>query len=66
MAADWSALLVAVVWQSTLLAAVVAVVAWLLRRSTPTIRYWFEPAFVAIKILFRAAVDVGRAAGLVS
>jgi beta-lactamase regulating signal transducer with metallopeptidase domain len=51
LAADWSALLIAVVWQSTLLAAVVAVVAWLLRRSTPSIRYWLWQ-IVAIKILF--------------
>jgi beta-lactamase regulating signal transducer with metallopeptidase domain len=50
LAADWSTLMVAVVWQSTLLAGVVAIVAWLLRRSTPAIRYWLWQ-IVAIKML---------------
>ena len=50
LAADWLALVIAVVWQSTLLAGVVAVVAWLLRRSSPAVRYWLWQ-IVAIKIL---------------
>ena len=50
LAADWSALVIAVVWQSTVLAGAVAVVAWLLRRSSPAIRYWLWQ-IVAIKIL---------------
>ena len=50
LATDWSALMVAVLWQSTILAGIVAVLAWLLRRSSPAVRYWLWQ-IVAIKIL---------------
>ena len=50
VAVYFSSLVVAVLWQSTLLAAVVAVAAWLLRRSSPAIRYWLWQ-IVAIKLL---------------
>ncbi|MBI2823647.1 MAG: M56 family metallopeptidase [Planctomycetia bacterium] len=49
-AAGWSATLLAVVWQSTILAAAVGLVAALLRRASPTVRYWLWQ-IVAIKIL---------------
>ena len=38
------------VWQSTLLVALAALVAWLLRRSSPVVRYWLWQ-IVAIKLL---------------
>ena len=44
----------AVVWQSTLVAGVVAAVAWLLRHSSPAVRYWLWQ-IVAIKILLAPA-----------
>ena len=36
----WAGLMWAVVWQSTLLALTVAVIALLLRQSSPGVRYW--------------------------
>jgi beta-lactamase regulating signal transducer with metallopeptidase domain/Tol biopolymer transport system component len=51
---DWStsvtALAAAVLWQSMLLAGLVAGVCWLLRRSAPAIRYWCWQ-IVALKLL---------------
>lgn len=51
---DWSAsvtsLAVTILWQSTLLAALVAGVCWLLKRSTPALRYWCWQ-IVALKLL---------------
>jgi beta-lactamase regulating signal transducer with metallopeptidase domain len=51
---DWSAsvtaLAAAVLWQSTLLAGLVAVVCWLHRRSPPALRFWCWQ-IVAIKLL---------------
>jgi beta-lactamase regulating signal transducer with metallopeptidase domain/Tol biopolymer transport system component len=51
---EWSesvaSLALAVVWQSTLLAGLVAGVCWLLRRSTPALRYWCWQ-IVALKLL---------------
>jgi len=47
---EWAALVVALVWQSTLVAALVAFVAYLLRRSSPAARYWLWQ-IVAIKLL---------------
>ncbi|HEX7446783.1 MAG TPA: M56 family metallopeptidase [Pirellulales bacterium] len=51
---DWSAsvtsLAVAIVFQSTLFAGIVAGVCWLLRRSAPALRYWCWQ-IVAIKLL---------------
>jgi BlaR1 peptidase M56 len=51
---SWSAtatdLVLAVLWQSVLLAGVVAGVCWLLRQSSPSIRYWLWQ-IVAIKLL---------------
>ncbi|HEV3022308.1 MAG TPA: M56 family metallopeptidase, partial [Pirellulales bacterium] len=51
---DWSAsvtsLALAIVWQSTLLAGLVAGVCWLLRRSAPAMRYWCWQ-IVALKLL---------------
>lgn len=48
--ASWSQFMLAVLWQSTLLAAAVAVIAWLARRASPTVRYWLWQ-IVAIKLL---------------
>ncbi|HEY7330588.1 MAG TPA: M56 family metallopeptidase [Gemmataceae bacterium] len=51
---DWSTsaitLAVAIVWQSALLASIVAGVCWLLRRSAPALRYWCWQ-IVALKLL---------------
>lgn len=51
---DWStsvtALAVAILWQSALLAGLVAGVCWLLRRSSPALRYWCWQ-IVALKLL---------------
>jgi len=51
---DWSAsvtaLAVAILWQSALSAGLVAGVCWLLRRSTPVLRYWCWQV-VALKLL---------------
>ena len=51
---DWSAsvtaLAVAILWQSALLAGLVAGVCWLLRRSAPALRYWCWQ-IVALKLL---------------
>ena len=46
----WLAAMGAFVWQSTLLVALAALVAWLLRRSSPVVRYWLWQ-IVAIKLL---------------
>jgi beta-lactamase regulating signal transducer with metallopeptidase domain len=48
--ASWAALVWAVVWQSTLLAAGVALIAYLLRQSSPAVRYWLWQ-IVMIKLL---------------
>lgn len=47
---SWATLVVALVWQSTLLALVVAGICWTLRRASPAIRYWLWQ-IVAIKLL---------------
>ena len=51
---DWclsvTGLAAAILWQSTLLAGLVAVVCWLLRRSAPALRYWCWQ-IVAFKLL---------------
>ncbi|MBL9121988.1 MAG: M48 family metalloprotease, partial [Planctomycetaceae bacterium] len=47
---SWATLVVALVWQSTLLALVVAGVCWTLRRASPAIRYWLWQ-IVALKLL---------------
>ena len=46
----WTALMFAIVWQSTLLAAAIAAVAWMLRHGSPGVRYWLWQ-IVAIKLL---------------
>ncbi len=46
----WMALVLAVLWQSTLLAAVIALVTWTQRRASPACRYWLWQ-IVAIKVL---------------
>ena len=46
----WSGLVWAILWQSTLLVAVVALVAVMLRRAAPAVRYWLWQ-IVAIKLL---------------
>jgi beta-lactamase regulating signal transducer with metallopeptidase domain len=48
--ADWTALVVAVVWQTTLLALAIGVIAYFLRSSSPAVRYWLWQ-IVAIKLL---------------
>jgi beta-lactamase regulating signal transducer with metallopeptidase domain len=51
---DWStsqtALAAAILWQSALLAGLVAVVCWLLRRRAPAVRYWCWQ-IIALKLL---------------
>ena len=49
---NWAELMSAVLWQSTLLVGVVAMIAILLRRSSPVVRYWLWQ-IVAIKLLLR-------------
>ena len=49
-AAGWTGLVWVIVWQSTLLAALVAVFARLLRKSSPAVRYWLWQ-ILAIKLL---------------
>jgi beta-lactamase regulating signal transducer with metallopeptidase domain len=50
LSAAWAGLMVAAVWQSTVLALVIAVVTWRWKRSTPGIRYWLWQ-IVAFKLL---------------
>ena len=49
-AEPWAAAMGALVWQSAILVALAAVVAWLLRRSSPVVRYWLWQ-IVAVKLL---------------
>ena len=49
-AEGWLKVMGAFLWQSTLLVAVAALVAWCLRRSSPVVRYWLWQ-IVAIKLL---------------
>ena len=49
-AETWLKVMGAVLWQSTLLVALAALVAWGLRRSSPVVRYWLWQ-IVAIKLL---------------
>ena len=46
----WLGIMGAVLWQSALLVGLAAFIAWCLRRSSPTIRYWLWQ-IVAIKLL---------------
>lgn len=46
----WADLMWAILWQSTLLIAVIAAIALLLRRSSPNVRYWLWQ-IVAVKLL---------------
>jgi beta-lactamase regulating signal transducer with metallopeptidase domain len=47
---SWFAAMLAVLWQSTALIVVVALAAWWLRRSSPSLRYWLWQ-IVAVKLL---------------
>jgi Zn-dependent protease with chaperone function len=49
-AEGWLRAMGGLVWQSALLIAIAALVAWLLRRSSPVVRYWLWQ-IVAIKLL---------------
>jgi beta-lactamase regulating signal transducer with metallopeptidase domain len=49
-AARWTAAMGDFLWQSTLLVALAALVAWLLSRASPAVRYWLWQ-IVAIKLL---------------
>ena len=49
-AAGWSTGMASILWQSTVLVILAAVVAWCLRRSSPVVRYWLWQ-IVAIKLL---------------
>ena len=49
-AEGWLKVMGAFLWQSTLLVALAALVAWCLRRSSPVVRYWLWQ-IVAIKLL---------------
>ena len=46
----WLGAMAAILWQSVVLVAVAALVAWFLRRSSPVVRYWLWQ-IVAIKLL---------------
>jgi beta-lactamase regulating signal transducer with metallopeptidase domain len=46
----WLGIMGAVLWQSALLVGLATVIAWYLRRSSPTVRYWLWQ-IVAIKLL---------------
>jgi len=48
--AEWATLVVALVWQSTLVALLVAAAAYAIARSSPAIRYWLWQ-IVAVKLL---------------
>ena len=48
--ADWTGLVVGVVWQTTLLALAIGAIAYFLRFSSPAVRYWLWQ-IVAIKLL---------------
>lgn len=48
--ADWTALVVSVVWQTTLLALLIGAIAFALRTASPALRYWLWQ-IVAIKLL---------------
>ncbi len=48
--ADWTGLVVAVVWQTTLLALAIGAFAYFLRTSSPAVRFWLWQ-IVAIKLL---------------
>ena len=49
-AGGWLGAMFAVLWQSTLLIAIAALVSWCLRRSSPVVRYWLWQ-IVALKLL---------------
>ncbi len=49
-AQGWLGIMGAVLWQSALLVVLAALIAWCLRRSSPTVRYWLWQ-IVAIKLL---------------
>jgi beta-lactamase regulating signal transducer with metallopeptidase domain len=49
-AEGWLRMMWAIVWQVALLVAVATLIAWLLRRSSPVVRYWLWQ-IVAIKLL---------------
>lgn len=50
LASRWIDLVWAVIWQAIVLGAVVALIAWTLRRSPPNVRYWLWQ-ILAIKLL---------------
>jgi bla regulator protein blaR1 len=49
-AESWLAVMWAIVWQLALVVAIATLIAWLLRRSSPVVRYWLWQ-IVAIKLL---------------
>ncbi len=49
-AEKWLTVMWAVVWQLALVAAIATLIAWLLRRSSPVVRYWLWQ-IVAVKLL---------------
>src|SRR5262245_21386742 len=55
----WSAVMIAMLWQSTLLAALVGLVSWALRKSSPAVRYWLWQ-ILAIKMLIVPLWTVSR------
>lgn len=56
--AGWSQFMLAVLWQSTLLAGAIGVIAWLARRASPAVRYWLWQ-IVAIKLLLAPLWTLG-------
>jgi bla regulator protein BlaR1 len=55
---SWSEYMLAVMWQSTILAMVIAVLALLARRASPAVRYWLWQ-IVAIKLLLAPIWTLG-------
>ena len=50
LAGAWTPTAIAIIWQSTVIALLAAIVCWLLRRQSPALRYWIWLA-VAAKLL---------------
>ena len=46
----WLGIMIAVAWQSALLVAAATLIAWLLRRASPVVRFWLWQ-IVAVKML---------------
>ena len=56
----WLGAMAAILWQSVVLVALAALIAWFLRRSSPVVRYWLWQ-IVAIKLLLMPFWSLCRA-----